>query len=162
MLLWPKSEIALPPLSPHKSLFSDSLCNILSQRILHGSLSLVTGLQHWPLIGLWRLGPSHYAIQSPTTLNIWTQTPLCRASRNQCMLPSWCSQKMNFMGLTLKDEHTLKWERNAMLFCSKLMSWHPVFIPGCTLYPWTRPKSAHLSICPLIGSQYCTMQCLDA
>ena len=68
-----------PSLSPHKSLFSDSLCNTLSQRSLHGRLSLVPGLQYWPLIGRWGLGPRHYAIQSPTTLNIWSQTPLLQS-----------------------------------------------------------------------------------
>ena len=73
MLLWPRSGLHCCSLSPHKSLFSDRLCNIGARAPGQG-FSLVPDPGSWPLIGCWRPGGWHYAIQSPTTLNIWIQT----------------------------------------------------------------------------------------
>ena len=68
----------------------------------------------------------------------WTfgARPLCcKVRRNQSM-PSWKLEIFYRTDKIPRTLDTLKWGWIEMLFCSKLMSWHPVFIPGCTFYPW--------------------------
>ena len=54
--------------------------------------------------------------------------------------------------------NTLKWRWIEMLFCSELMSWHPVFIPGCTFYPWICGPRGTRSSDHLSTAAHCTVK----